>query len=83
MNRKWLAAAACMTAAWGAVPAVAAGGSDPATGCSSGAHTLSLTDSVQGVYKNSFGEVHILSPWRLVDYWSWTREPNRDDFVIR
>ena len=34
-------------------------------------------------YKNSFGEVHILSPWRLVDYWSWTREPNRDDFVIR
>jgi 4-hydroxyacetophenone monooxygenase len=34
-------------------------------------------------YKNSFGEVHILSPWRLVDYWSWTREPNPDDFVIR
>ena len=34
-------------------------------------------------YKNSFGEVHILSPWRLVDYWSWTREPNPDDFVFR
>jgi 4-hydroxyacetophenone monooxygenase len=34
-------------------------------------------------YKNSFGEVHILSPWRLVDYWSWTREPEPDDFVIR
>jgi 4-hydroxyacetophenone monooxygenase len=34
-------------------------------------------------YKNSFGEVHILSPWRLVDYWTWTREPNPDDFVIR
>ena len=34
-------------------------------------------------YKNSFGEVHILSPWRLVDYWAWTREPNPDDFVIR
>jgi 4-hydroxyacetophenone monooxygenase len=34
-------------------------------------------------YKNSFGEVHILSPWRLVDYWSWTREPDPDDFVIR
>ena len=26
-------------------------------------------------YKNAFGEVHILSPWRLVDYWWWTREP--------
>ena len=34
-------------------------------------------------YKNAFGEVHILSPWRLVDYWAWTREPNRDDFVVR
>ena len=34
-------------------------------------------------YKNAFGEVHILSPWRLVDYCRWTREPNPDDFVIR
>ena len=24
-------------------------------------------------FKNSFGEVHTLSPWRLVDYWTWTR----------
>jgi 4-hydroxyacetophenone monooxygenase len=34
-------------------------------------------------YKNSLGEVHILSPWRLVDYWGWTREPDPDDFVFR
>jgi 4-hydroxyacetophenone monooxygenase len=34
-------------------------------------------------FKNSLGEVHTLSPWRLVDYWSWTREPNPEDFVIR
>jgi 4-hydroxyacetophenone monooxygenase len=34
-------------------------------------------------YKNSFGEVHGLSPWRLVDYWTWTRELDPDDFVIR
>lgn len=34
-------------------------------------------------YKNKFGEVYVLSPWRLVDYWTWTREPNPDDFVIR
>jgi 4-hydroxyacetophenone monooxygenase len=34
-------------------------------------------------YKNSFGEVYGLSPWRLVDYWAWTREPDPDDFVIR
>jgi 4-hydroxyacetophenone monooxygenase len=34
-------------------------------------------------YKNAFGEVYGLSPWRLVDYWTWTREPDPDDFVIR
>jgi 4-hydroxyacetophenone monooxygenase len=34
-------------------------------------------------YKNSHGEVYGLSPWRLVDYWTWTREPNPDDFVFR
>ena len=33
-------------------------------------------------YKNADGEVHGLSPWRLVDYWSWTREPDLDDFVV-
>jgi 4-hydroxyacetophenone monooxygenase len=26
--------------------------------------------------------VHSLSPWRLVDYWAWTRAPEPDDFVI-
>ncbi len=34
-------------------------------------------------YKNSFGEVYGLSPWRLVDYWAWTREPDPGDFVFR
>ncbi|HME48447.1 flavin-containing monooxygenase [Mycobacterium sp.] len=33
-------------------------------------------------YKNAAGEVHSLSPWRLVDYWAWTRAPDPDDFVI-
>lgn len=33
-------------------------------------------------YKNSSGEVYGLSPWRLVDYWAWTREPDPDDFVF-
>jgi 4-hydroxyacetophenone monooxygenase len=26
--------------------------------------------------------VHTLSPWRLVDYWAWTRVPDPDDFVF-
>lgn len=34
-------------------------------------------------YKNKFGEVYGLSPWRLVDYWTWTRVPDPEDFVIR
>ena len=34
-------------------------------------------------YKNVDGEVHSLSPWRLVDFWAWTRTPDADDFVIR
>jgi 4-hydroxyacetophenone monooxygenase len=34
-------------------------------------------------YKNAAGRVTTTSPWRLVDYWAWTREPNLDDFVLR
>jgi 4-hydroxyacetophenone monooxygenase len=34
-------------------------------------------------YKNAHGRVLTTSPWRLVDYWTWTREPNLDDFVLR
>jgi 4-hydroxyacetophenone monooxygenase len=33
-------------------------------------------------YKNAEGKIHILSPWRLVDYWGWTREPDLADFEI-
>jgi 4-hydroxyacetophenone monooxygenase len=34
-------------------------------------------------FKNAHGEIWVLSPWRLVDYWQWTRRPDLDDFVIR
>ena len=34
-------------------------------------------------YRNSDGDVHCLSPWRLVDFWTWTRTPDLSDFVIR
>ncbi|MBI3214275.1 MAG: NAD(P)/FAD-dependent oxidoreductase [Mycobacterium sp.] len=33
-------------------------------------------------YKNADGLVHSLSPWRLVDFWDWTRSPDPDDYVI-
>ncbi len=34
-------------------------------------------------FKNAYGEIHVLSPWRLVDYWSWTKELDTGDFEIR
>jgi len=34
-------------------------------------------------YKNAHGKVLITSPWRLVDYWDWTRAPNLDDYDFR
>jgi 4-hydroxyacetophenone monooxygenase len=33
-------------------------------------------------FKNEYGEIHGLSPWRLVDYWTWTRTLDPADFVI-
>jgi len=33
-------------------------------------------------FKNAHGEIHGLSPWRIVDYWAWTKEPDPDDFVF-
>lgn len=33
-------------------------------------------------YKADDGEVYVLNPWRLVDYWTWTREPNATDYVV-
>jgi 4-hydroxyacetophenone monooxygenase len=33
-------------------------------------------------FKNSHGEIHGLSPWRLVDYWNWTRQPDPAEFVF-
>jgi 4-hydroxyacetophenone monooxygenase len=34
-------------------------------------------------FKNAYGEIHVLSPWRLVDYWRWTKEPDLEDFLLR
>ena len=34
-------------------------------------------------YKNAAGKVTTTSPWRLVDYWGWTKAPNLDDYELR
>ncbi len=33
-------------------------------------------------FKNAYGEIHTVSPWRLVDYWSWTKQPDMEQFVF-
>jgi 4-hydroxyacetophenone monooxygenase len=33
-------------------------------------------------YRNSRGRVVTTSPWRLVDYWNWTRGPNLADYRL-
>lgn len=33
-------------------------------------------------YRNGDGKVTVLSPWRLVDYWAWTREPDLAEFDL-
>ncbi len=34
-------------------------------------------------FKNPDGDIHVLSPWRLVDYCTWTSRPDPEDFVLR
>lgn len=34
-------------------------------------------------YKNAAGRVTTTSPWRLVDYWAWTKTPDLADFAFR
>jgi len=34
-------------------------------------------------YKNSKGRVTTTSPWRLLDYWRWTKAPDLSDYELR
>jgi len=33
-------------------------------------------------YRNRLGRVVSVMPWRLVDYWHMTEEPDMDDYVL-
>ena len=33
-------------------------------------------------YRNDNGEVHSLNPFRLVDYWAWTRDVDPGDYTL-
>jgi 4-hydroxyacetophenone monooxygenase len=34
-------------------------------------------------YKDAAGKVHSLSPWRLVDFWTWTRTPDPTPHMVK
>jgi 4-hydroxyacetophenone monooxygenase len=34
-------------------------------------------------FKNAYGEIHTVSPWRLNEYWAATRRPDWSQFVVR
>jgi 4-hydroxyacetophenone monooxygenase len=38
---------------------------------------------VNNWYKNADGRVLTTSPWRLVDYWKWTKVPVLEDYAMR
>jgi 4-hydroxyacetophenone monooxygenase len=40
-------------------------------------------DSTSNWYKNSQGKVTANLPWRLVDYWKWTRQPDLDQYTLQ
>ena len=42
----------------------------------------SIAPSFEGWYKNADGKVLTTSPWRLVDYWGWTRTPRLEDYEL-
>jgi 4-hydroxyacetophenone monooxygenase len=33
-------------------------------------------------YRNAEGKLTVLSPWKLLDYWRWTQQPDLDEFVL-
>ena len=39
-------------------------------------------DKVDSWYRNKEGRVITNSPWRLVDYWNFTKEPKENDYLF-
>ena len=47
------------------------------------ARTVWAHKGVDNWYKNQDGKVVTTSPWRLIDFWRWTRAPKLSDFELR
>jgi 4-hydroxyacetophenone monooxygenase len=45
------------------------------------AHSIWMDPSQRSYYRNDFGRVATNTAWGTLDYWTWTKTPNLDDFV--
>ena len=45
-------------------------------------HLIWSTDGLRNWYRNDAGRVVVIMPWRLVDYWSMTHDPDLSHYSI-
>jgi 4-hydroxyacetophenone monooxygenase len=45
-------------------------------------HLIWSTDGLRNWYRNDAGRVVVIMPWRLVDYWSMTHDPDLNHYSI-
>ncbi|ADP80154.1 flavin-containing monooxygenase [Pseudofrankia inefficax] len=38
--------------------------------------------AVRSYYKSADGRIYTVLPWRSIDYWHWTRQPDPSDFLL-
>ncbi len=44
-------------------------------------HLIWSTDGLRNWYRNDAGRVVVIMPWRLVDYWAMTHDPDLDHYI--
>jgi 4-hydroxyacetophenone monooxygenase len=45
-------------------------------------HLIWSTEGLRNWYRNDAGRVVVIMPWRLVDYWAMTHDPNLDHYMV-
>lgn len=46
-------------------------------------HSIWMDQSQRSYYRNDFGRVATNTAWGSIDYWTWTKRPNLEDFVAK
>lgn len=45
--------------------------------------TVWAHEGMDNWYKNKAGKVVTTSPWRLIDFWRWTKKVNLDEYIVK